>query len=129
MAQFELDTETYVLYPLFALGISTSLGLISADIIPIIDLGETALSIGGTELTFGRLLALGTIVAVFANRDDGFSLDAFGALEVWAVYATVGLIVAPPFFPGLQETLAGGAAGFVSFTVTSIGFALISWMN
>lgn len=129
MAQFSLDTETYVIYPLFAVGTAATLGIVSTDILPFIDLGQTAVTAGGLDITFGRLLAIAALAAVFFNRDDGFNLDGFGALELWAIYATVGLIVAPPFFPTLQDTLAGGAASFVSFTVQSIGFALISWMN
>jgi len=129
MSQFELDRETYIIYPAFALGTAASLGIVGTDILPFINLGDTFITTGGIEWTGGRLLSLLALASVFINRDDGFSLDGFGALEMWAVYVTIGLIVAPPFFPALEETLAGGAASFISFTVQSIGFALISWLN
>lgn len=129
MSQFSLDRETYIIYPAFALGTGATLGLVGTDILPFVNLADVAATTGGIEWTFGRLLSLLALAAVFINRDDGFSLDGFGALEAWAVYVTLGLIVAPPFFPALEETLAGGTAAFVSFSVQSIGFALISWLN
>ena len=129
MAQFELDRETYFIYPAFAVGAAATLGLVSTDIIPFINLGDVLVETGGIEWTGGRLLSLAALLAVFINRNDGFDLSGFGALEAWAVYVTVGLIVAPPFFPAIQETLAGGGAAFVAFTVQSLGFALISWLN
>lgn len=129
MAKLNLDAEMYLIYPLFALGSAATLGIVGNDILPWIDLGDVFLSTGGIEWTGGRLLALAALVAVFINRDDPLDTDVIGVAEVWAVYVTLGLIIAPPFFPALENTLAGGIAAFVSFTVQSIGFAVISWFN
>ena len=127
--EFSLDIEMFVLYPLFALGVGATLGLISQDFLPVLSLDSTVIETAGIEWSQGRVLALAALVGVVANRDTDLNLDGFGGLELFVVYATVGLLVAPPFYPPLESTLAGDVAAFVSFTVTSIGFALVSWLN
>ena len=129
MARLELDTETYIVYPLFALGAAATLGLISTDIVPGFNLGTIAFEFASIEWTYGRLLSLGALLAVLINRDDPIDFAGWGAVEVWTLYVTFGLILAPPFFPALAETLAETPAAFISFTVQSIGFALISYIN
>jgi hypothetical protein len=129
MTKFELDTETYLLFPFFALGTAASLGLVSADILPWFELSEVILDIGNIEWTIGRLLSVGALAGVVINRDEPFDFDGWGAIELWTLYATVGLIIAPPFFPAFSETLAETPAAFISFIVQSIGFALITYIN
>jgi hypothetical protein len=123
------DTELFVLFPLFGLGTAASLGIVSADILPYIDLGDVFVSTGGIDWTLGRLLAVVSLVGVIVNRDNEFNMDTWGLVESWMIYATLGLIIAPPFFPALEQTFAGGLASYVAFTVQSIGFGLISWVN
>jgi hypothetical protein len=129
MTKLEADAETYIVYPLFALGAAISLGIISGDILPVIDLSNTLATIGGIEWTGARVLSLVALGAVMFNRDSSFDFAGWGTVELWVLYATLGLIIAPPFFPALQETLVGGVAAFVSFTVQSIGFVLITYIN
>lgn len=129
MTKLEADTETYIIYPLFALGAATSLGLLSADVLPWINLGDVLLETGGIEWTAGRVLSLATLVAVIVNRDTEFDLSGWGTIELWVLYVTVGLIVAPPFFPALESTLAATPAAFVAFTVQSIGYVLLTYIN
>lgn len=129
MTQFELDTETYLIFPLFALGAASSLGIVSTDILGFIDLGETLITTGDIDWSIGRALSAVALAAIVINRDDPLNTDAWGAIEVWAVYVTIGLIIAPPFFPAVQQTLVGEIWAFVAFTVQSIGFALITYIN
>ena len=129
MTRLELDTETFLLFPLFALGAAASLGLVESTFLPWFDLGDVMLNLGGIEWTIGRLLSLAALLAVIINRDDPLDFDGWGVLEVWTAYVTFGLIIAPPFFPALAETLAETPAAFISFTVQSIGFALITYIN
>ncbi len=129
MTQFELDTETYLLYPLFALGAASTLGIVSTDILGFINLGNTVLTTAGIDWSIARGLSLVALLSVIINRDDPLNTDAWGAVEVWAFYVTIGLVIAPPFFPALQSTLAGEVWAFVAFTVQSIGFALITYIN
>lgn len=129
MTQFELDYETFLVFPLFALGTAATLGLVATDIIPFLNLGEEFLSLGGISWTLGRLLAVAALLAVIVNRDDPLNFDGWGVLEVWVLYVTIGLIIAPPFFPAFEGWITETPAAFVSFTVQSIGFALVTYVN
>jgi hypothetical protein len=129
MTKFQLDYETYFVFPLFGLGAAATLGIVDTNILPWIDLGDIFLDIGGIAWTYGRILSLIALGAVVVNRDDPLDFDAWGFIEVWTFYCTVGLIVAPPFFPALADTLAQMPAAFISFTVQTIGFALVSYIN
>jgi hypothetical protein len=129
MTQFQIDAETYLIFPIFALGAAGTLGLVDANILPWFSLNEVILDFGNIEWTIGRLLALLSLGAVVVNRDEPFDFDGWGVIEMWTLYATLGLIIAPPFFPAFAETLAETPAAFLSFTVQSIGFALITYIN
>jgi hypothetical protein len=129
MTQLELDTETFLFFPIFALGTAASLGLVSVDILPFVNLGEVLIDFGNIEWTIGRLLSIGALGAVVINRDDPLNFDGWGVIEVWVFYATVGLIIAPPFFPTFEGWITETPAAFLSFTAQSIGFALITYVN
>lgn len=128
MARLNVDYEWFILYPIFALGTAVSLGFISADVLPIINMSDVIVEQSGIEFTVGRLLAVGALLGVLINRDDSIR-DAFGAIEIWIVYATLGLIIAPPFFPVVEDTLASGFAGVAAFLVQSIGFTIVTYLN
>ena len=128
MVELEFDRELIFFYPVFALGTAVSLGIISADILPFVNMSDVLLTLGGADLTVGRVLAIGALAGVVVNRDSSLR-DNLGVIELWVVYATVGLLLAPPFFPIFQETLVGGFAGVVSFLVQSIGFTIVSYIN
>jgi len=129
MTKLEADAETYLIYPAFALGAAATLGIVSTDILGFIDLGSVVFETGGIEWTIGRALSLVALLAVIINRDAPFDFVGWGAIEVWAVYVTIGLIIAPPFFPAIQQTLLQPIWSFVAFTVQSIGFVLITYIN
>lgn len=121
------DAETYLLFPLFGLGAAASLGLIGTDILPFIDLGETFAETGGITWTYGRVLSAISLLAVMYNRQA--SLRETSGIDLWVAYATLGLIIAPPFFPALSDTLAQQPASWLAFTVQSIGFAIVTYLN
>jgi len=129
MVRFKLDKETWLLYPLFALGTSTSLGIIEPTLIPFINLSSTVTEAAGIALDWARLLSIVALLAVTINRDAALSTDDWSVFEVWAVYVTVGSVVAPPFFPALQETLVEPLIAFVTLMVQSIGFVIITYLN
>lgn len=122
-----LDRETYLIFPLFALGTGATLGLISTDILPLIDLGDTLISTAGIDWTYGRVLSSVSLIYVLFNRQASIS-DTSG-IDLWATWVTLGLIIAPPFFPALADTLAQQPAAWVAFTAQSVGFAVISYLN
>ncbi len=122
----QIDTELYVLGPLFMFGTAVSLGLIDATWFGF-DMGQSLFESGNLELTLGRFIAIAALVGVLINRD--VSLSDTNGIDLWIVYVTIGLVFAPPFFPSFAETIASTPAAFVSFTVQGIGFALVSYIN
>jgi len=127
MGYMSFDTETYLLFPAFALGTGATLGLISADFIPFINLGDVVLEFGTIEWTVGRVIAALSLLAVLFNRQASIT-DTRG-IDLWVTYATLGLILAPPFFPAFAETLAEQPASWIAFTVQSVGFAIVTYVN
>jgi hypothetical protein len=127
MSEFDIDLEMILLVP-FALGSLASLGLIEANLLPIVDLGDELITLGNAVFTLGRVIAIGSLLAVLVNRDSDL-FDNLGVIEIWVVYTTVGLILAPPFFPIFADTLAQTPAGVIAFLTQSAGFTLVSYIN
>lgn len=120
------NPELLLILP-FSWGVAISLGMIETTWIPFIDPGAVIFAPGNIQLTLGRIVAVLSLLAVFVNREVGFR--ATGFIDAWIVYATLGLILAPPLFPLFADTLAHGPAAFVAFTVQTTGFGIISYMN
>ena len=127
MGYMSFDTETYLLFPAFALGTGATLGLISADFVPFVNLGDTVLEFGTITWTVGRIIAALSLLAVLFNRQASIT-DTKG-IDLWVTYATLGLILAPPFFPAFADTLAQQPASWIAFTVQSVGFAIVTYVN
>jgi hypothetical protein len=127
MGYMSFDTETYLLFPAFALGTGATLGLISADFVPFVNLGDAVLEFGTITWTVGRIIAALSLLAVLFNRQASIT-DTKG-IDLWVTYATLGLILAPPFFPAFAETLAEQPASWIAFTVQSVGFAIVTYVN
>jgi hypothetical protein len=128
MARLQLDREWFLLFPIFALGSAASLDLVSTGILPFVEMGDTLISAGGVAFTVGRVMGIAALLAVFINRDESIT-DQLGVVEIWIVYVTIGLLVAPPFLPILQDTLVGGLAGVIAFLIQSIGFTAVVYLN
>lgn len=126
MSEMDIDLEMLLILP-FSWGAAVSLGLVGDEIIPFISASETLFTAGNASITVGRIVSILALGAVFYNRDA--SLTDTSGIDAWIVYATVGLLVAPPLFPAFQETLASGIAGLIAFTVQSTGFLLVSYIN
>jgi hypothetical protein len=126
MAHNSLDLELLLIIP-FSIGAAASLGMVQTDIFPIIDLGEVIFSTGNIELTAGRIMSILSLAAVAIHRDASI-LDTKG-IDLWILYATIGMVLVPPFVPALSETLAQQPAAIIAFTVQSTGFAFISYTN
>jgi|GEM_PF-2143971 len=123
---YDVDFEM-LLIVLFSWGAATSLGLISDNIVPFIDAGATIFELGNSTFTIGRLVSIGSLLFVFFYRDAPLS-DTSG-IDLWIVYATIGLVLAPPLFPAFADTLAQQPAALITFAVQSTGFLLVSYIN
>lgn len=127
MVQSKLDKEMFVAIPIFTIGAAATLGLISTDILPWVNLSDVLLTTGDIEWTLGRGLSLSALIYVFVNRD--VPLKKTSGVDAWVLYATIGLVVAPPFIGSLQNTLVGTGAGLVAFLVQTMGITIISYLN
>ena len=123
---FDVDL-TMLLVVVFSWGAATSLGLVQDSIVPFVNAGEVLWSPGNAEITIGRLASIGSLLFVFFYRDAPLS-DTSG-IDMWIVYATIGLVIAPPLFPALESTLAEQPAALLAFTVQSTGFLLVDYIN
>ena len=127
MGYMSFDTETYLLFPAFALGTGSTLGLISADFLPFLDMSEVLIEFGSIEWTTGRIIAALALLAVLVNRQE--SITKTKGIDLWVTYATMGLILAPPFFPAFANTPAEQPASWIAFTMQSVGFAIVTYVN
>lgn len=126
MAEDSIDPEAALLIP-FSVATAVTLGLVDSSILPIISLDQVLISIDYVDITLARLISIATILAVTINRDAG--LTQTSGVDFFIAYATVGLIVAPPLVPILEDTLASGLVSVIAFGVQSTGFLLISYTN
>lgn len=126
----QIDREIWLLFP-FSIGAAAALGLVDTQILHFIDLADVPLEIASLELSWARLLAIVSLLAIVVNREKPFGEQIRGleAAEVWMVYATIGLIVAPPLFPAFAEFLNETTAGWIAFLIQGAGFVIISYMN
>jgi len=125
-ADYSFQPEIVLIIP-FSWGTAVSLGLIDSQLIPFVDAAAVLLTAGNIEFTLGRIVSLVTLFIVFAVREVGFRATSF--IDAWIVYATVGLILAPPLFPAFSETIAATPAAFLAFTMQGVGFGIISYLN
>lgn len=123
---FDIDLSM-LLIVVFSWGAATSLGLISDNILPFVDAGSVVFEAGNATFTIGRLVSIATLLFVFFYRDAPLS-DTDG-IDLWIVYATIGLVIAPPLFPALESTIASQPAALIAFTVQSTGFLLVDYVN
>lgn len=129
MAHLNIDWELAVAIPVFTIGAAVSLGLFPASLMGF-DLSRVLFSSGGVQLTLARAMSIGALVAVVVNRDDGIaSLTSFVGIEGWAVYVTIGLILAPPFLPVVRGTLVETPWSVLAFLAQTVGITIVSFLN
>jgi len=126
MSKLTADKELYLVIPLFSLGAAISLGIVGSEI-ALIDLSQVLIGVNGVDFTIARVMSLVALGIALFNRDA--SLTDTGAIDVWAVWATAGLVIAPPLFPLVQGTLAEAPFSFVAFAMQTIGITIVSYVN
>jgi len=131
MPHMQVDREMWLIVP-FLIGSMASLGLVDSTVIPGIDLAMVLHDFTGAgELTLGRAISVGALVAIVVNRDVPMMqrIKAWSGIEAWVVYATVGMILAPPLVPTIESFLSATPAAYFALLVQAFGFAIVSWLN
>jgi hypothetical protein len=128
MSTGELDSIDGVAAPVFLLGSLTQLGLLDVGELPIIgDPTATFVTLGDATVTVGIVLALVALGTVIVSNE--WELDGTSTISAWAVVATVGLLIGPPFLEPLAELTSSGIGQIVSLTVQSTGYAVVSYLG
>lgn len=125
----DLDNEL-LLYPVFGIATAVSLGLVETATIPVFGdfLGDIVFTTGDIEWSIARSISLGSLLFVLLNRDR--SLSETRGIDLYLTYATIALIVAPPFVGTLEELLGtGGFAAIIAWIAQSYAYAAISFVN
>ena len=128
MAVREVDLELWVLAPVFALAAAVSLGLVSSSLLGVDWLMSIWSPTESVDVSLAAAVSIAALGAVFVNRDS-WALNDFSTIELWAVYVTVGLVIAPPFIPIVQDTILGSVWAPIAWIVQTTGFALVSYLN
>lgn len=126
MSKLTIDKETWIAVPLFTLGAASTLGLISPTLLGI-DLGQTLFGLNGVEFSISRAISIVALGIVLFNRDIAWG--KLGGIDIWVVYVTIGLIIAPPFFPIFEDTMLQAPYAVVAFLIQTMGITLASYIN
>ena len=129
MTRGEFDTLDIVASPLFALGALTDNNIIDAPTVMGWNPADIIWQAGAhTEVTWATLLsiiALGFVI--YTNKP---SVSVYGGVQAWMVITTVGLVLAPPFVPIVEQFITHNQlVGFLAFSLQSSGYAVISWLG
>lgn len=131
MTRGKLDITDALMSPLFVISSAVGAGIISFapygfDISePLLTLGSGA---GAITLTLAKIISIAVVLAAFiTNRPD---FEAFTAVETWVVVATLGLILAPPFSPALENFIqASYITGSISVIIQSGGYYSLAYLG
>lgn len=129
MTRGEFDDVDLVAMPVFLLGSLFQLDLLSVDSLPLIGDPAAAFStVAGVEISIAMLLSLVALgVVAYTNN---WSIDGIsGGVQGYIVIATVGLIIAPPFMPALEEAVSGGVGAMFALAIQTSGYAVLSYVG
>jgi len=125
--QLKINAADFYLFPVYLVSILVSLSLLEASAIPV-DLSATLIDLGSDHsFSIANILAIASLGYVGATNEWG--ADGLSAMQAWIVIATVALIVAPPFVPILETTLAETPAGIFAALLQIGGYATFSYLG
>jgi hypothetical protein len=127
MTQLSIDKELWLVVPVFSIGAAVSLGIVTADLGGLVDLKTVLIGVNGVDFTIARTMSLAALAIAVINRDTGFS--DLGAIDVWAMWVTAGLVIAPPFVPLLEGTLLEAPYSVAAFVIQTLGITIVSYVN
>ena len=121
-----VNLHDYLLLPVYVICIAVALGLITSDPMGF-DLGQAVWESGDHYLSIANLGALATLAYVAYSND--WSNAHLSSVQIWIIIATVGLIIAPPFFPVLEGTLTETPAALVAAGIQIGGYVTFSYVG
>lgn len=127
-----IEYHEIALGALFGLFSLVSVGLLSQSTILGIDLLTPLYSFSAGSSTVTVTVAMVASLAILAGTAISNDWDASvrSGITFWAVVATVGLIIMPPFMPLVESLISSSfAGGVVAFVVQMMGFASVSYLQ
>ncbi|SDJ63073.1 hypothetical protein SAMN05216226_106103 [Halovenus aranensis] len=123
----EVNTHDFLVFPVFVAAAAVALGILDSTLMGF-DLSTTLLDLGENHaLSIANGLAIASL-GVVAYTNDWHSTEMTG-IQAWLIVATVGMVIAPPFFPVFTETLAETPGALVALAVQCGGFLTFSWLG
>lgn len=123
----DIDDEIYVIVPLYMVSLFY-LFLDSNIWKPVDDVFKSIVyTHEHIEVTFALIVAVACLLFIIVHRDR--TLRETKGIDVWVVYATIGILVTPPFVPMFEEVLATTPANIFAFWSALIGIFIASALN
>jgi hypothetical protein len=125
--RMRVNIEDYLGLPVYVICVAVALGLLDSTIMGF-DLSSSLLDLGSghafSVANIGAMLTLGYVA--YTNH---WKMDSLSGVQAWVVIATVGLLIAPPFFPVLESTLAATPAAFAALLIQVGGYVTFSYIG
>lgn len=125
--KMNVNAADYLSFPVFIIAAAVSLGLLSSTILGF-DLGATYSLGAGHGFSVANIAAILSLGYV-AYTNDWSGNIAWKGIQGWLVVSTVGLLIAPPFLPLLQNTLAQTPAAITALVIQAGGFVTFSYVG
>jgi len=125
--QMRVNFEDFLAFPIYVIACAVALGLLDSTMMGF-DLSAVLIDLGSDHaFSIANTVALATLGYVaYTNTWYSYML---GGIQAWVVAATVGLLIAPPFFPVLESTLAATPAAFAALLIQIGGYLTFSWLG
>jgi hypothetical protein len=129
MAYGRIDINDAVVSPFFVLASGVAAGLFELTLFGH-DLADPLWSAAASSATISIANAIAVIALLVALASNKPKFSKMSGIEVWTVVATVGLVMAPPFMPVLQEMMGSHQLiGLVAVMVQAGGFYSLSYLG
>lgn len=125
--KMEVNMLDYAVFPFYLMACAVSLGLLGSTFLGF-DMSASFNIGAGHAFSVANIAAIGILGYVaYTNDWDGGAV--FNGIQGWLVLATVGVLIAPPFFPLVADTIAAGPAAIVALAVQAGGFITFSYFG
>lgn len=123
-SKMKINPMDFFAFPVFLIAACVNLGLLGSTVMGY-DLGAGVSLGAGHSISFASIVAIGTLAYVAYTNDWDGGLT-FNSIQGWLILATIGTLIAPPFFPMVADTIASGPAAIVALVVQVGGFVSFS---